>query len=187
MSGTAPHLPPEIRMDDVTNLVDDEAFVLAMARYADGVWSEAQVKRRFRFDDATWQKLGADDRLVEKIENLKELRIRRGNTKRERAQQRVVQAPEVLEKIMMSADASPRHRIDAAKALDDFANGPEAATPAAAASQFLIRIDLGGGEILQYPQRDNDQHGKPILDVSPKAVEHDNAPQDSDDAEQQLA
>jgi hypothetical protein len=123
-------------MVDVADLIDDDDFVLAMARFADGVWTESQIKRKFCFDDATWAKLGSDDRLVEKIEALKELRIRRGDTKRERAQQRVIQAPAVLENIMMSADASPKHRIDAAKALDAFANGPEAAAPAASAGQF---------------------------------------------------
>jgi hypothetical protein len=169
------------RMVDVADLIDDDDFVLAMARFADGVWTESQIKRKFRFDDATWQKLGSDDRLVEKIEALKELRIRRGDTKRERAQQRVVQAPEVLGNIMMSADASPKHRIDAAKALDAFANGPEAAAPAASAGQFLIQIVLSPNEIIRYPQSD-DKTTEKLLDVSAKAVEHDT--DDHDDAEQ---
>jgi hypothetical protein len=176
-------------MVDVADLIDDDEFVLAMARYADGIWTQAQVKKRFRFDDATWQKLGSDDRLVDKIETLKELRIRRGDTKRERAQQRVVQAPEVLGNIMMSADASPKHRIDAAKALDAFANGPEA-TPAAPVGQFLIQIDLGGGEIIRYPASDDDQHDKTtekLLAVSPKAVEHDSDPRHNDDETERLA
>jgi hypothetical protein len=172
------------RMVDVADLIDDDDFVLAMARFADGVWTESQIKRKFRFDDATWQKLGSDDRLVEKIEALKELRIRRGDTKRERAQQRVIQAPAVLENIMMSADASPKHRIDAAKALDAFANGPEAAAPAASAGQFLIQIVLSPNEIIRYPQSD-DKTTEKLLDVSPKAGEHDT--HDNDDAEQQLA
>jgi hypothetical protein len=172
-------------MVDVADLIDDDEFVLAMARYADGIWTQAQVKKRFRFDDATWQKLGSDDRLVDKIETLKELRIRRGDTKRERAQQRVVQAPEVLGNIMMSADASPKHRIDAAKALDAFANGPEA-TPAAPAGQFLIQINLGDGEIIRYPASADDQHNKTtekLMDVSPKAVEHDTHDSDNDETE----
>jgi hypothetical protein len=169
------------RMVDVADLIDDDDFVLAMARFADGVWTESQIKRKFRFDDATWQKLGSDDRLVEKIEALKELRIRRGDTKRERAQQRVVQAPEVLGNIMMSADASPKHRIDAAKALDAFANGPEAAAPAASAGQFLIQIVLSPNEIIRYPQSDDKTTDK-LLDVNAKAVEHDT--DDHDDAEQ---
>ena len=53
-------------------------------------------------------------------------RIRSGSAKRERAQQLVVQAPNVLGDIMLDASASPKHRIDSAKALDAFAaNGPE--------------------------------------------------------------
>jgi hypothetical protein len=170
------------RMVDVADLIDDDDFVLAMARFADGVWTESQIKRKFRFDDATWQKLGSDDRLVEKIEALKELRIRRGDTKRERAQQRVIQAPQILEAIMLS-DASPKHRIDAAKALDAFANGPEAAAPAASAGQFLIQIVLSPNEIIRYPQSD-DKTTEKLLDVSPKVIEHGAHNNDDDETEQ---
>ena len=75
------------------------------------------------------------------IEAEKIRRIRNGSTKRERAQQLVVQAPDVLGGIMLDASASPKHRIDASKILDAFAaNGPEGVP---AADRFQITINLG--------------------------------------------
>jgi hypothetical protein len=103
--------------------------------------SEKEVKKKHRFDDATWERLGENDALVEAIEAEKTRRIRNGSTKRERAQQLVAQAPGVLGDIMLDANASPKHRIDASKTLDAFAaNGPEAT---AAADRFIITINLG--------------------------------------------
>ena len=85
--------------------------------------------------------------LIESIEAEKVRRIRNGSTKRERAQQLVVQAPDVLGGIMLDASASPKHRIDSAKALDAFAaNGPEAAP---ASDRFQITINLGS-DVLHF-------------------------------------
>ena len=81
------------------------------------------------------------------IEAEKIRRIRNGSTKRERAQKLVVQAPDVLGGIMLDASASPKHRINSAKALDAFAaNGSEAAP---ASDQFQITINLGA-DVLHF-------------------------------------
>ena len=55
------------------------------ARYAENILSEAAVKKKYHFDDATWESLGSNDALVEAIEAEKVRRIRNGSTKRERA------------------------------------------------------------------------------------------------------
>jgi hypothetical protein len=128
-------------MDDPTSLIENHEFITDCARYAEGLLSEKDVKKRHHFDDATWEALGSNNVLVEAIEAEKVRRIRNGSTKRERAQQLVVQAPDVLGGIMLDASASPKHRIDASKTLDAFAaNGPEAAP---AADRFVITINLG--------------------------------------------
>ena len=58
-----------------------------------------------------------------------------------------MQAPDVLGGIMLDASASPKHRIDSAKALDAFAaNGPEAAP---ASDRFQITINLGS-DVLHF-------------------------------------
>ena len=124
------------------HLEENPEFISDLCRYAEGLLSEQGVKKKYRFDDATWDKLGENDELVEKIEAEKTRRIRNGDTKRERAQKLVVQAPDVLVGIMLDASASPKHRIDSAKALDAFAaNGPERAAPAS--DRFVITINLG--------------------------------------------
>jgi hypothetical protein len=120
---------------------DDLDFVADCCRYAENILSEEAVKKKYRFDDATWASLGDNEALIEKIEAEKTRRIRNGDTKRERAQVLVTQAPDVLGGIMLDASASPKHRIDSAKALDAFAaNGPESAP---ASDRFVITINLG--------------------------------------------
>src|SRR5215467_11923381 len=121
-------------------LVDDHAFIVDMARFADGLLTQAQIKKKYRFDAATWESLGEDDALVEKIEAEKQRRIRDGSTKRERAQAEIVDAAPILGGIMRDPTANERHRIDSIKALDALAaNGPEAAP---AADRFVITINL---------------------------------------------
>jgi hypothetical protein len=129
-------------MDNPTSLIENHEFITDCARYAEGLLSEKEVKKKHHFDDDTWARLGEDETLIAVIEAEKLRRIRNGSTKRERAQQLVAQAPGVLGDIMLDASASPKHRIDASKTLDAFAaNEPEAAP---AADRFVITINLGG-------------------------------------------
>src|SRR5262245_49462048 len=134
-------------MDDPTSLLENYEFITDCARYAEGLLSEKEVKKKHHFDDETWGRLGDNEALIAVIEAEKLRRIRNGNTKRERAQQLVAQAPGVLGDIMLDANASPKHRIDASKTLDAFAaNGPENAP---AADRFVITISLGG-DVLKF-------------------------------------
>ena len=128
-------------------LEDDLEFISDLARYAEGLFSEQDVKKKHHLSADTWERLGSNEVLIEKIEAEKVRRIRNGSAKRERAQQLVVQAPDVLGDIMLDASASPKHRIDSAKALDAFAaNGPEAAP---ASDRFQITINLGS-DVLHF-------------------------------------
>src|SRR5262245_60652253 len=128
-------------MDDPISLIENHEFITDCARYAEGLLSEKEVKKKHHFDDDTWARLGEDETLIAVIEAEKLRRIRNGSTKRERAQQLVAQAPGVLGDIMLDASASPKHRIDSAKVLDTFAaNGPGAAP---ASERFVITINIG--------------------------------------------
>ena len=128
-------------MADAGSLIENHEFVTDLARYAEGLYSEAAVKKKYHFDDATWASLGNDDALVEAIEAEKIRRIRSGAAKREKAQLHIVKAPDILEKIMSDEGANARHRIDSVKALDTLADNGPRATPAA--DRFIINIDLG--------------------------------------------
>jgi hypothetical protein len=108
--------------------------------------------------DSVWEDLGADAALLEAVEDEKIRRVRDGSTKREKAQLLVTRAPDVLSGILLDATANPRHRIDSAKELNNFAaNGPEAATVGAF---FEIRIDLGA-----------DRDGKPVIEHYKKPLD----------------
>ena len=148
------------------NLAEDMAFVSDMCRYAENILTEKQVKKKWRFDAATWDRLGDDDNLVEKIEAESVRRIRDGSSKRERAQLLVVKAPDVVSKIMLDDSANPRHRIDAAASLDKLAANP-AENSAAAAGFFQITINLGA-----------DSDGKPVIEHYEKSLVID--PNDGD-------
>jgi hypothetical protein len=124
-----------------TSLEDNADFVADLCRFAEGLLTEAAVKKKYRFDDSTWDALGGDDALVEKIEAEKVRRMRSGESKREKSQLHVLRAPDVLGSIMDDPSANPRHRIDSAKVLDDFASNGPAGVPAA--DRFLIQINLG--------------------------------------------
>jgi hypothetical protein len=130
--------------DAVKSLTDNLELIADCCRYSEGILTEKQVRQKYHLvDDATWERLGSDDALVEAIELEKTRRVRSGQAKRERAQAHVVEACGVLGEIMRDAGASPKHRIDASKALDAFAdNGPQAPP---AADRFVIRIDLTAG------------------------------------------
>jgi hypothetical protein len=128
------------------SLVDNFEFVADCCRYSENIMSEAAVKKKWRFADAQWERLGSDDKLIEAIEAEKVRRVRSGQQKRERAQVLVVKAPDVLSDILNDAGQSARHRIDSAKTLNDFAsNGP---APAAGQSdRFIISIVLSADGI----------------------------------------
>jgi hypothetical protein len=127
-------------MNDPTALLDDHDFVVDFCRFSEGILDEKFLRKKYRFDNDTWERLGESDELVSAIETEKVRRIRDGSAKREKSQLHVVHGPDVLNGIMLDANASPRHRVDAIKTLDQFAaNGPEAA---AAESRFVITINL---------------------------------------------
>src|SRR5262249_6876431 len=109
-------------MANAGSLLDNLELITDLCRYSEGLLSEAAVRKKYRFDNKTWEKLAADDALLEAIELEKVRRVRSGAAKREKAQQLVVKACEVLGEIALDPDASPKHKIDAAKTLDAFAD-----------------------------------------------------------------
>jgi hypothetical protein len=123
-----------------TSLLDDHELIADLCRFAEGVFSEQEVRKRHRLADSVWKDLGANDELVRKIEAEKVRRIRDGSAKRELAQKHIIRAPNVLGNIMDDVGASPRHRVDAIKTLDDLAaNGPEKVPMG---ERFVIEINL---------------------------------------------
>jgi hypothetical protein len=128
-----------VNFDRSKELESDHEFLIDMARFSEGLADEKTIRKKYRFDATTWEKLGENDRLVELIEDEKIRRIRTGAAKREKAQTLIVQAPDILNNIMMNAD-SPKHKIDAIKTLDSFTGTPGEGAPVA--DRFVIQIVL---------------------------------------------
>src|SRR5262245_25384056 len=116
-------------------------LTVALARFSEGLLTKDDVKRQFGFNDEVWEKLGSDEKFIAAVREESLRRMRDGSTKREKAQQAVMKAPDVLSGIMLDTNASPKHRIDSAKVLDTFAaNGPGVAP---ASERFVITINIG--------------------------------------------
>ena len=131
------------------HLEENHDFIADCCRYQEGILSEATLKKKYHYTDDVWASLGDNEVLIEAIEAEKIRRIRTGQQKRERAQQSVTKAPDIMSTIMLDASVSPRHRIDSAKALDAFAATRPESVPAA--DRFQITINLGGdSDVLRF-------------------------------------
>src|SRR5262249_13067962 len=155
------------------NLLDsigtEHALVVDCARFAEGLLSEKDVRKKWRFDESTWESLGKDDALIERIEAEKLRRIRDGSLKRERAQNHIVAAPDILNTIMSDPKANAKHRIDSAKVLDTLAaNG---STASEAGDRVIVTINLGADTKLRFdkPIRPSPNDGE-IIDAVPGFV-----------------
>jgi hypothetical protein len=141
--GDVVNLPIALDSDLGRKLIGD------LARYSEGQCTEQEVRKRHHFDESTWESLGDNEALIEAVEAEKLRRIRNGAAKREKAQQLVVKAPDILSGIMLDPGQSARHRVDAIKTLDTFAaNGPGDAR--ASETVFVIKFDLsadGSGDV----------------------------------------
>ena len=125
----------------LASLIDNQDFISDMCRFQEGIVAEKAVRKKYRFDEAAWEKLN-DDELVRAIEAESVRRIRDGSSKRERAQALIVKGPAILDSIASDPTANARHRIDSCKVLNDLAsNGPGDTTPAADRFQIIIRLD----------------------------------------------
>jgi hypothetical protein len=173
--------PPERTPPNLVQLCrENDALVADLARFSENLVSEAAIRRKYRdiLNDEAWTTLGKDDLLVEMVEAERVRRIRNGAAKREKAQNFVTAAPDILNGIMNNPRESARHRIDASKVLNGLADpGPEAA---AETEKVVIRIDLSGDAKLKDP--------KDILIIeaaprpsTPKQIEDDHSERPSDE------
>jgi len=127
--------------DLAQTLLTNTEFLADMARFAETILSEADVRKRHYLNDNDWERLGSDERLIRAIEDEKIRRVRNGAHAREKAQQVFVKAPDVLDEILSDKSASPRHKIESSRELRAIAAmGPET-TPTA--ERFVITINLG--------------------------------------------
>jgi len=136
-----PQLPGFAVDDPPSPHLNNFELITDLTRYAEGLLEEKHVRKKYRFDEATWTALGTDEKFVEAVELERIRRVRDGSFKRERSQQHITRAPDILNEIMSDTKQSAKHRIDSAKVLDSFSdNGPKDAPEQ---DRIIIRIDMG--------------------------------------------
>ena len=82
----------------LAQLEDNQEFVADLCRFSEEILTEESDQKEIPLAESSWDALGSNDGLVEKIEAEKIRRIRDGSSKREKAQLLVVKAPDVLER-----------------------------------------------------------------------------------------
>src|SRR5262245_17564762 len=152
------------------SLHDNFELIADCARYSEGLTTEAAVRKKHHFDEATWEALGNDTAFLERIEAEKLRRVRDGSLKRERAQNHVVKAPDILNTIMSDPKANARHKVDAIKCLDSLAD-PQSPTAHDDTERVCVTINLGADHKLMFNKpvkpSPNDPDDSEIIDVTP--------------------
>ena len=90
------------------SLRENDEFVADLARYAESILTEKQVRQKYKSDEQVWEQIAIDELMCEMIEAEKVRRIRNGAAKREKAQLHVVAAPDVLSGILKDPKANPQ-------------------------------------------------------------------------------
>ena len=71
----------ELPKNQLAHPEENLELVSDCCRFAENILSEAAVKKKWRFSDEVWEKLGNDDEFVRAIEDEKIRRIRSGASK----------------------------------------------------------------------------------------------------------
>jgi hypothetical protein len=123
------------------------AFVSDCSRNWEKLLSNNQICEKYGLTTEAWQQLGANNALVLAVRAEHERRIRNGTAAQEAAAKQFATAPTILGDIMRNEDASPRHRIEAARELRQTAIGTGSEnTRSDSAERFTITINLGADE-----------------------------------------
>jgi len=168
--GSVPSLPE--------SLMKNQELVTDLCRFAEGIATEAAVRKKWRLQEEAWTLLGESDEFTRAVEKARVQRIRSGACKRERAQQLIAEkGASTLDRILSDERSNPRHKIDAVKALDDLA-GFAPQRPAAEEDRVVIRIDLSADtknpadvltfEAVARPNKPSDDTN--VIDATPSPI-----------------
>src|SRR5262249_6843388 len=173
----------DVANDPPSPFLNNFELITDLTRFAEGLLEEKHVRKKYRFDEATWTALGSDEKFIEAVELERIRRVRDGSFKREKSQQHVTRAPDVLAGIMDDPKQSAKHRIDSAKVLDSFSgNGPKDAPEQ---DRIVIRIDMAADTrtkgrkstpadvlVVETTVRPNpDPNNAKIVDATPSSIQ----------------
>jgi hypothetical protein len=143
------------------------AFVSDASRNKERLLSDQRLIEKYGLSMDTWKEIATIPAFKLAVAAEFERRTYNGDAARESAAKIFSEAPTVLDEILNDKQASPKHRIDAARELRATANvGAEKAGDDA--DRFVITINLGGDKLVI---------DKPVAPLTPEeARESLNAP-----------
>jgi hypothetical protein len=135
------------------------AFVADCSRNRERLVSDSQICEKYGLTFNAWAEIAQNKAVRLAVNAEHERRIRNGDAAKEAAAKLFAEAPEVLGKILHSEQASPRHRIEAARELRATANTGAEST-GNTGERFIITINLGEDQKLVFD--------KPIAPLTPE-------------------
>jgi hypothetical protein len=123
------------------------AFISDASRNKERLLSDQRIIEKYGISMDAWTEIAKNPAFRLAVAAEFERRIQNGDAAREAAAKLFAEAPEILGKILRSEQASPKHRIDAARELRATAQ-PGAERTDDTGGRFLISINLGNDKIL---------------------------------------
>jgi hypothetical protein len=124
-------------------------FVVDCVRAAEELISDREIQEIYELTPVDWNSITKDVALIRAIRAERARRVRNGTAARESAARHFVRAPGILSQIMDNEQASPRHRIEAAKEIRQVAAGHSDDGPSQG-EKFSIVINLGADSVERY-------------------------------------
>jgi hypothetical protein len=121
------------------------AFIVDCTRYLENSLSGDDIKGKYELSDDAWERLSQNVALLDAVRAERERRVVNGTAAREAAQRHFAKAPEILNRILVSEEVAPRHRIEAARELRQAA-GHDPDIPLAQKEKVTITINLGADQ-----------------------------------------
>jgi hypothetical protein len=123
------------------------AFTSDCSRNWEKLITNQQIQEKYGLSVEAWQQLGANKALTRAVQAEHERRIRSGVAAQEAAAKEFADAPKILGNILRDNQASPKHRIEAARELRQTAVGNDETTPDSG-EKFTIIFNLGADKLV---------------------------------------
>ena len=132
------------------------AFVTDASRNRERLFSDQRLIEKYGLTMADWKEIAKNEAFLLAVAAEVERRTYNGDAAREAAAKQFTEAPQVLGDILRNENASPKHRIDAARELRSAANvGDEKSKDDA--DRYIITINMGNDQVVvdsgPLPQR----------------------------------
>jgi|SRR5215472_8660355 len=128
------------------------AFITDCARNREKIFSDERICEKYGLTFDAYKEIAQNQAVRLAVSSEHERRIQNGDAARDAAAKLFSEAPTVLGEILNNKQASPRHRIEAAKELRATANTGAEKT-GDSAERVIINIDLGADRKLVFDKQ----------------------------------